>query len=665
MSPRNYQPIKERIEQYKRLVSDNKLADEVYKWQYVNDNIGRPDLNASDFENEIREVTRTNLLYMLSSATLMHMVRAKPDSLKELLRNLYDESKDLDERVKDYIKGSEKLYDSVKSKESDSSYQDERVIGVLLTLRSPEKYTIFKDSFYKKLCKELGEKPRSKGKKLSHYYALVDDLIENVVSKEKELIKLVQTALPEGVYPDPNYRLLTQDILYQTFEKKQKSVVNEPPEDEDDVDVEDVGCWWINANPKYWDLSSHPPGSLQTYTTHTQKGSKRRVYKYFEKVRPGDKMVGYETTPKKRVVARLVVTRGIHLDEEDQESIEFRVDAFYPNQPNWDELQQDQLLTDAEVFANNQGSLFQLSQKEYERIEQIAMGKHVSWESYDISDAAENNLLDERWLDETLDLWKAKKNMVLQGPPGTGKSFVAERLAWLLMGQKDATRLHMVQFHPSYSYEDFIEGYRPDGNAGFELQPGHFLKFCRRAETEPDKPFVFIIDEINRGNLGKVFGEVMLGIEADKRGKRIHLQYSSDGAFSLPGNVYFIGTMNTADRSLAVVDYALRRRFVFKNLIPEFGDRFRDFLKDRKVDGSIISRIQVMMQDVNKLIKDDHSLGIGFTIGHSYFCTPPSDGKSKKQWLDNVLLYEIVPLLEEYWFDQPDQLSKAKNILGM
>jgi len=662
MSPRNYQPIKKRIEQYKRLVSDNKLADEVYKWHYVNDNIGRPDLNASDFEKEIKEVTRTNLLYMLSSATLMHMVRAEPDSLKQLLRNLFDESRNLDERVKDYIKGSEKLYDTVKSKETDASNQDERVIGVLLTLRNPEKYTFFKDSFYQKLCIALGEKPRSKGKKLSHYYALVDDLIKNVVSNDKELIKLVQTALPEGVYPDPNYRLLTQDILYQTFDGNPESVVNEPPETEEDVDV---GYWWINANPKYWDLSSHPPGSLQTYTTHTQKGSKRRVYKYFEKVRPGDKMVGYETTPKKRVVARLVVTRGIHLDEEDQESIEFRVDAFYPNQPNWDELQQDQLLADAEVFANNQGSLFQLSQKEYERIEQVAMGKHVSWESYDLSDAAENNLLDERWLNETLDLWKAKKNLVLQGPPGTGKSFVAERLAWLLMGQKDATRLHMVQFHPSYSYEDFIEGYRPDGNAGFELQPGHFLKFCRRAETEPDKPFVFIIDEINRGNLGKVFGEVMLGIEADKRGKRIHLQYSSDDAFSLPANVYLIGTMNTADRSLAVVDYALRRRFVFKSLIPEFGDRFRAFLKDLNVDSSIISRIQVMMQDVNKLIKDDHSLGIGFTIGHSYFCVPLIDGKSQKQWLDNVLLYEIVPLLEEYWFDQPDQLSKAKNILGM
>ena len=663
MNQINYQPIRDRIEQYKNLVLDNQLVDEVYKWEFVKNNFGRPDLNAGDFENEIKEITRTNLLYKLSSATLMHMVKADPDSLKELLSNLFDEARDLNERVKDYIQGSEKLYDSIKGKQSDSSFQDERVIGLLLTLRNPEKYTFFKDSFYQKLCNELGEKPRSKGKKLSHYYDFVEDLIENVISQDEELIKLVQSALPEGAYTDPNYRLLTQDFLYQIFDGKAKSVVNEPPGIE--LVDDNVGCWWINANPKYWDLSSHPPGSLQTYTTHTQKGSKRRIYKYFEKVRPGDRMIGYETTPKKRVVARLVVTRGMHLDEEDQESIEFRVDAFYPSQPNWDELQQDQLLADAEVFSNNQGSLFRLSQKEYERIEQIALGKHVSRESYNLSNAAENNLLDENWLKETLDLWKVKKNLVLQGPPGTGKSFVAERLAWLLMGQKDPTRLHMVQFHPSYSYEDFIEGYRPDGNAGFELQPGHFLKFCRRAEAEPDKPYVFIIDEINRGNLGKVFGEVMLGIEADKRGKPIHLQYSSDGAFALPANVYLIGTMNTADRSLAVVDYALRRRFVFKTLVPEFGDRFRSFLNNLNVIDSSISRIQAMMRDVNKLIRDDHSLGIGFTIGHSYFCIPPSDRESQKQWLSNVLLYEIVPLLEEYWFDQPEQLSKAKNILGL
>lgn len=242
-----------------------------------------------------------------------------------------------------------------------------------------------------------------------------------------------------------------------------------------------------------------------------------------------------------------------------------------------------------------------------------------------------------------------KKNIILQGAPGVGKTYTAKRLAYSLMGEKNIERVKMIQFHQSYSYEDFIMGFRPSDN-GFELRKGAFYNFCKKAELDASNDYFFIIDEINRGNLSKIFGELFMLIENDKRGASLQLVYS-DEKFSIPENLYIIGMMNTADRSLALLDYALRRRFAFFELQPGFDtDGFKTYqtiINNRKLDDLI-----ACVKNLNFAIVADESLGEGFCLGHSYFCnlTPES---VNDQVISNIVEYELIPLLKEYWFDEP------------
>ena len=276
---------------------------------------------------------------------------------------------------------------------------------------------------------------------------------------------------------------------------------------------------------------------------------------------------------------------------------------------------------------------------------------------YELNSALNELLISRKEFEEMLESLHSKKNLILQGPPGTGKSFVAKRLAYALLGYKDDSRIESVQFHQSFSYEDFIQGFRPkkDGS-GFTLKDGVFYRFCRKALLDLDRPYVFIIDEINRGNLSKIFGEVMLLIETDKRGPEwaVSLTYSDESAskFHIPANVHILGMMNTADRSLAIVDYALRRRFAFKDVLPGFdSDKFKPLLESKGVESQVISAIQTKMASLNKEIESSVDLGRGFTIGHSFF-VPFQNVTDSNVWYERVINNEIVPLLREYWFDK-------------
>ena len=229
------------------------------------------------------------------------------------------------------------------------------------------------------------------------------------------------------------------------------------------------------------------------------------------------------------------------------------------------------------------------------------------------------------------------------------------------MGVKDADRVGMVQFHQSYCYEDFIMGFRPT-EAGFELKKGLFYEFCHKAKEDPDRDYFFIIDEINRGNLSKIFGELFMLIEGDKRGEALQLLYTTE-PFSIPEKVYIIGMMNTADRSLALLDYALRRRFAFFEMAPAFeSSRFKAYqsqLNNPKFDCLI-----AVVKELNDAITADDSLGKGFCIGHSYlFKSDYEASPVTDDWMQSVVEFELIPLLQEYWFDEADKVEYWRNAL--
>jgi len=267
--------------------------------------------------------------------------------------------------------------------------------------------------------------------------------------------------------------------------------------------------------------------------------------------------------------------------------------------------------------------------------------------------------ISEKQYDTLEGLLRKKLNVILQGAPGVGKTYAAKRLAYSMMGVKDPERVQLVQFHQSYSYEDFVEGFRPSSTGmNFEIKKGAFYNFCKKASDDKENEYFFIIDEINRGNLSKIFGELFMLIEADKRGNDIQLLYSSD-KFSVPKNVYIIGMMNTADRSLAMIDYALRRRFAFFEMKPAFeSDGFREY--QYGLENDKFNKLIDCVISLNQRIADDESLGEGFCIGHSYFCDKV---EIKENTLTDIVEFEIIPLLKEYWFDEPSKVKEWSDRL--
>ena len=420
---------------------------------------------------------------------------------------------------------------------------------------------------------------------------------------------------------------------------------------------QDCGYWWLNANPKIWSFADIAVGEVQSYTLYNENGNKRRVFQNFLDAKAGDMIIGYESNPVKQIVAIGRVSA-----EQDGEKLFFEKVEGLTSPIDYATLKGCPELERMEYFQNPQGSLFKLTRGEFDFIldmirEENPVAQEASIDAYRKSDFLDEVYMTEKRYENLVAVLRNKKNIILQGAPGVGKTFAARRLAWSMMGEKDDSRIEFVQFHQNYSYEDFMMGYKPVED-GFELKYGIFYRFCQRAANQPDKEFFFIIDEINRGNMSKIFGELLMLIERDYRGTKATLAYNGL-SFSVPKNLYIIGMMNTADRSLAMIDYALRRRFSFFEVEPGFdSEGFIHY--QNSLNNETLNKLVNKVKDLNREISLDKSLGKGFCIGHSYFC---GRDVCTEEWLHSIVDYDILPMLSEYWFDDANKLQRWENIL--
>ena len=332
--------------------------------------------------------------------------------------------------------------------------------------------------------------------------------------------------------------------------------------------------------------------------------------------------------------------------------------AFFMTQPYW----RDRFMaTDVAVMGEDESGD---GTEALEGVEQVLPAA-----VYGVTDiVAEGCFVLEAELHSMLKRWTEKKNLILQGPPGTGKTWLAKRLANALIGQKNVPdeQLRVVQFHPALSYEDFVRGYRPAGDGRLTLTDGLFLQVVQAAIAQPDVEHVLIIEEINRGNPAQVLGEMLTLLECSKRSRAeaMELTYSKSRGEKVyvPENLYVIGTMNVADRSLALVDLALRRRFAFVNLTTSLNAAWQQWCSDKGMDATAIKHIQTRIAALNQEIAADRALGPQFQIGHSYV-TPHEPVADAQAWFEEVVLSEIGPLLHEYWFDTPERADKAITLL--
>lgn len=448
-----------------------------------------------------------------------------------------------------------------------------------------------------------------------------------------------------------------RDELYQALQEIDLSNIDLYSQNIDERT--ELNYWWLTASPAIWSYSNLAVGEEQNYTLYNDNGNKRRIFQNFLDAKEGDIVIGYESKPIKKIVAICEISH-----ENDGQNLYFKKIEGLTNGIEYCDIKSNSELQNMEYLVNPQGSLFKLTTNEYNCIMDMIRETNpkpqdtsMNCKKYDKSDFLDEVYMSPEKYDSIVSLLKNKKNIILQGAPGVGKTFAAKRLAFSMMGCEDEDRVGFIQFHQNYTYEDFIKGYKPKDD-GFELKDGIFYSFCKIAFNHPDKDYFFIIDEINRGNLSKIFGELLMMIEKSYRGKKVTLAY--DGmTFVVPENLYIIGMMNTADRSLAIMDYALRRRFSFVKMGPAFNSEGFKRYKD-KISNDIFNDLIDVIKKLNKQISEDDSLGEGFCIGHSYFC---GQEDITEEWMNQVIDYDIIPTLEEYWFDNQSEVEKWKSAL--
>ena len=672
--------------------------DEKYKWLAVQHFQKNWNLEAEDFVGMLKESfsQADNLLQggmYYAKKMLCTLAQQDPEKMRSLFRLLYDENLPLVERLQPFRTGCDELLEeyrqsSPEPEKAKNHYQDLRALCVYLSFRYPETYFLFKYRMYTGFRKLIGFKETSQEKdseirKYDNYARMCRAVLEGIqADTELQQMQRERVDSETGCYRDPEFHLLAQTIIYVGSGMSDETVQMEELTKGAavaDGDVETKRYWIYSPGngAEIWDecyqkgimaIGWDAIGDLTAYNSKDEMKQAMKedidptlsytmaahaTWQFVREMKPGD--VVFAKKGMYHVIGRGVVESDYRFDPSRKQYKNIRR-VKWTHKGEWPHPGQAVMktLTDITPYTDYVAKLNALFESDtMDDVEEPV----VDYPAYDAEDFLEEVFMDEESYETLVGLVRNKKNVILQGAPGVGKTFAAKRLAYSMMGEKDPNRVMMVQFHQSYSYEDFIMGFRPS-EKGFELKHGAFYNFCKQAEIDSENEYFFIIDEINRGNLSKIFGELFMLIETDKRGVELQLLYS-DEKFSVPGNVYIIGMMNTADRSLAMLDYALRRRFAFFEMKPGFDtDGFRAYrmgLASEKFD-----RLINNIDSLNTAIAADDSLGEGFCIGHSYFCNLK---KVTDQALSGIVEYELIPLLKEYWFDEPTKVKDWANIL--
>ena len=654
------QTLRGLIDQYKTLHAKKPFngQGEQYKWELLDKTESKPLLKVI----EILSKGNINLLDTWRAKQVFEYLKKNHTvAFENCLKALIDESIPLLDRLSAYKKTMRSL---CPIDEFGVCANDERTAATILTCVRPNTYTFYKDEVYRYLCVKLDVDTKNAGRKYEHFLELLNAIVE----KYGDEIQQIMT--PETKkYRNRPVLLAVQTVLWvmKKYEDDGKMLMglSENTESALAVDLPEVSqnYWWLVANPNIWSAQELAVGGTIDYTLYSESGKKRKVFQNFLDARKGDFVVFYESSPTLQIVGLAVVER-----ESDGQTIIFKKTEGLESGIALSEIKAVDELRNMQFLKNSQGSFYSLTADEYDYIEDLIREKNPVMPAKAVMEYTRKDFLNEVFslskddYDNLRTLLLDKQNIILQGSPGVGKTFSAKRLAYSILEEKDDSKVQLVQFHQNYTYEDFVMGYKPNEDGGFYLRPGVFYNFCKRAQQHPDGKYFFIIDEINRGNLSKILGELMMLIEKDYRGETLVLPYNQE-EFSVPKNLYIIGMMNTADRSLAMMDYALRRRFSFFDMKPGFStDGFKAY--QRSLANEDFAKLVSAIIDLNKVIESDDSLGSGFCIGHSYLCNKTD---VDRDWLKRVVKFDIAPMLREYWFDNDtkfnNEVQKLKSIV--